>query len=379
MDPYQKELRLIAPDSSDWGKWLDAFASLDPDRVRQAKALHQRFLDEGYLLFLSWHHWEELLGHENDRLVENRIRQLRSLPLLAWMRPPSAEAGLSSIVDVLAAEVVAALNGADNALDVRDRAKRQLLQMGSGEDAIGIHDWVWGVVRKELHERRTHAALVSAFSSFEMFDMAQTIGQISKFGLFGKSERSDRLGKIHEAALATSIEATKGGPINAAGLADAFIGRVLAGLGETTSSAGALVRSVLIAQGLEPEEIGENDRLADLQELAQFRSQLKLVASLTGRSFEAIKHVDRHILPSWLIPHALRKHGQRRAKRPGSDVNDGHLAVLSAYCERVYVDRRTYQDFHQTTAKDRRLEALTGIVAKSGDFTDLATCEDPLA
>ena len=59
---------------------------------------------------------------------------------------------------------------------------------------------------------------------------------------------------------------------------------------------------------------------------------------------------------------------QARTLRPGSDLHDGHLAVLAAYCGVLYVHKRSAEDFRRAGLKAPRLDGLIGEIAKAGDF-----------
>ena len=96
-----------------------------------------------------------------------------------------------------------------------------------------------------------------------------------------------------------------------------------------------------------------------------------MVASRTGRAFGELKKVPMTILPSRIIGDALKKYGQRRQKRPGSDLNDAHLSALAAYCDVLYVDKRTAEDFRRAKAKQPVLSMLIGDVVKGRNFMDL--------
>jgi hypothetical protein len=129
--------------------------------------------------------------------------------------------------------------------------------------------------------------------------------------------------------------------------------------------------TMLVNQGVDEHEIRDECLLADLSRLGLVRSQLRTVASETGRSFEELKQVPMDVLPSRVIDEALRTHGQPRARRPASDINDAHLAVLAAYCDVLYVDKRTAEDFRRACHKEKRLHGLIGQVAKAADFDAL--------
>lgn len=60
------EPKIIAFDSSRWAKWLDAVSAQNDARRERARTLHARLLDQGHIPLLTWHHFEELLGGEDD-------------------------------------------------------------------------------------------------------------------------------------------------------------------------------------------------------------------------------------------------------------------------------------------------------------------------
>jgi hypothetical protein len=360
--------RLIAPDSSHWAKWLDAMRSPDPDRRSRAAGLHARLIEQGRIPLLSWHHLEELLGHEDPDRVRARVSALQRLPMIAWLRLPGEEAGLGSIVQILAAEAIAASEGHLGLIAIRDRARALLLRTGTGEQAIGEHGWVWDAVRPVLRARQDSSAMVAALGPLRTFDDSKTIGELAKGSIASPEQMRVQFSAIRAAVVEQALRGSDGDRAKAEAMADAFMQRVVGMM----PPPGASVRDLLVArlteQGLDEEEIGDECVLADLSKLGTFRSQLRVIASETGRSFEALKQIPLDRLPSRIIDEALRTYGQPREKLPASDVNDAHLAVLAAYCDVLYVDKRTAEDFRQARQKDKRLEGLIGDVAKGADF-----------
>jgi len=53
-------------------------------------------------------------------------------------------------------------------------------------------------------------------------------------------------------------------------------------------------------------------------------------------------------------------------------VTDEHLAVLAAYSDILYVDKRTHQDFLRALQKTPDIAPLIGTVAKASRYSDLA-------
>ncbi|HEX8365779.1 MAG TPA: hypothetical protein VF603_10915 [Allosphingosinicella sp.] len=364
------ESKIIAPDSSHWAKWIDAVSSGDPIRRQAAKDFHRRLLDQGVIPLLSWHHLEELLGVEDSATARARIAFLQSLPLIAWLRLPTEQAGVGSIVEVLTAEAIAASEGHSELISIRDRARELLLKTGSGTEALGEESWVWEAVRPVMRSRKGKSEILAAVGPLRLFDENRTIGELSKAVVNSPTEMHIQFRRIHARVL-DEIMKTTGDAGRAKALAEAFMVQVLDAVPSPGTSVRDLLVSSLMDQGLDEEEIRDDRVLADLSNLAVFRSQLRLVASATGRSFETLKKVPMAHLPSRVIGEALKAHGQRRHKRPASDVNDTRLGVLAAYCAVLYVDKRTAEDFTRARRKEPRLRGLIGDIAKAADFDEL--------
>ncbi|MDR3489588.1 MAG: hypothetical protein P4M05_32450 [Bradyrhizobium sp.] len=363
---------IIAPDSSHWANWIDGALSADRTRRDKANGFHQRLLDLGKIPFLSWHHLEELLGIEDEGNARARIAFLQSLPLIAWMRFPQEPAGLGAITDILAAEAIAVNAGCDSPRTLRDHVRQLLMRTGPAAEAIGTENWVWEVVRPEIFARRSHVGMVAALSSFNTFDESQTVGQVATQAKRRPEDVARKMRAIHAQALSEAMAADKRRtPAEARAMADEFVSRVLAMMPTRDISVRELLVSTYVAQGLDPGEIRDESRISDLSTLATFRSQLRVVAERTNLSFDQLKRVRMEWLPSWRIVQALRKHGQQRTERPGSNVTDEHLAVLAAYSDIVYVDRRTHEDFRRVLQKEPDIALLIGTVAKAGRYCDL--------
>ncbi|WP_421521876.1 hypothetical protein [Ochrobactrum quorumnocens] len=194
------EPKIIAPDSSHWAKWLDGVSAQNTDRRQRARTLHARLLEQGRIPLLTWHHFEELLGGEDDASARARVSFLQSLPLVPYLRLPKDNFGLGSIVQVLAAEAIAASEGHRNLISIRDRARVLLLKTGTGKQAIGEEAWVWEVMRPILRSRKDKTDMIAALGPLQTFDENRTIGELSKMATTSTSQRNARLKRIHAQA-----------------------------------------------------------------------------------------------------------------------------------------------------------------------------------
>lgn len=363
--------RIIAPDSSHWSRWLDAMRSSEPDVRERAATLHERLMEQGRVPLLSWHHLEELLGGEDDAYAADRVASLKAVPFMAWLRLPHVDEGIGSIVDIFAAEVIAAFEGHSDLAAVRDRARSLLLTTGNGRRAIGEHSWVWKAMRPIIHSRQGHVTAVASLGWMDIFDETQTVGQLSKMSIAAPAKIHANLPLIHEQVFQQALRGTGGDTAKARAIANGFIERARAMTPASNSTVRELLVSTLTSQGVDEPEIRDECIIGDLMRIAHFRSLLRVAADATGRSFADLKQVTMSLIPSFVIEEAIRAHRQPREKLPGSDLIDRHLAVLSAYCDVLYVDKRTSEDLRQVRQKEPALDALMGEVRKEAAFEAL--------
>lgn len=362
---------IIAPDTSHWANWIDAAIGDDAVRRIEARGFHQRLLAAGRVAFLSWHHLEEMLCVDSAKNAAARVRHIQSLPLISWMRFPG-EVGLGAVTDVLAAEAIAFDAGCDRLLDVRDHVRSALLRTGPAIQAVGEENWVWDVARPLMRRRRPQQGMVTALSGLRIMDESQTFGQLVSRPKRSPGERRQMIAVIHARALADATAADRARtPAEARQFADHFVAQVIEMMPDDDVDPRQLMIDTYVGQGLDPDEITNDRTIAELSTLATFRTQLKVVSEKTNLSFERLKRVRMETLPSWRIAEALRRYGQNRAVRPGSDSHDRALMVLGAYTDVLYVDKRTHEDFRRMRSKDPEVASLLGAVEKARHYQDV--------
>lgn len=359
---------IIAPDTSHWADWIDAAIRPTSPKGQVARDLHQRLLEQGRIPFLSWHHLEELLVVDDPANASARVAYLQSLPMMAWMRMPG-ERGLGGIVDILAAEAIAYDSGCQTVAEVRDHVRSRLLTTGTGVAAVGEDGWVRDVARPLMRERRQHIGMVSALSGMRTMDEGQTVGQLCKQEIRAPADRQKVMAMTHRNAFFRAKAADpRRSDAEAFEMANDFVLRVM----QEMPAEDVTVRQLLVdtygRQGIDEHEIRDECTVAELSELGTFRSHLRLVAEKAGIHFERLKRVSMQRLPSWRIADALKRHGQERPTRPGSDVHDQHLAVLAAYTDVLFVDKRTLEDFRRVKSKETELSGLFGTVKRASVF-----------
>lgn len=364
---------IVAPDTSHWANWIDAALGSDPSKRYAARHFHDRLLDAGKVPFLSWHHLEELLCVDIAANAQARVTYLQTLPMIAWMRFRDEPVGIGAITDIIAAEAIAFDAGCADVVAVRDHVRSMMMCTGSAVEAVGSEGWVWEVARPVMMERRPHLGMVTALSGMRTMDESQTVGELAQKGRRAPEEWRAAMVGIHAKAVREAMEADPTRSVEEArAMTDDFMARVL----ELAPADDMPVRDMIVAtyagQGVDADEVRDECTISELSRLGTFRSHLRIVAEKTNLSFERLRRVRMESLPSWRIGLALRKHGQKRALRPGSDMHDEHLAVLAAYTDELYVDKRTHEDFRRVIQKEPELARLFGRIAKASRYEDLA-------
>ena len=178
---------------------------------------------------------------------------------------------------------------------------------------------------------------------------------------------------IHKKALADAQAADPmRTPAEARAIADQFMAEVMAMMPEKDVHPRQFMVDTYVRQGLDPDEVSDERTIAELSTLATFRTQLRVVAEKANLSFDRLKRIRMESLPSWRIADALGRYGQKRTVRPGSDSHDRALAVLAAYTDVLYVDKRTHEDLRRVVAKAPEIAALFGSIEKASRYEEIA-------
>jgi len=375
--------RLVVLDTSHLAGLASDWASADRSRRRSAQAFVPDLVERGWLPLLCWHQVEELLQHKDDELVDQRLRYLRSWPLVAWVRPSDPGSGPGSVLEVLKAEVRAAYahSGAD-LLQVRDLAREGLFLVGPGSEAIPDSFQDWRILQAPLAERQEGSRRVAAIARWRAtnIDNVRISDLLAK--PFRKTEDANRALQHLRNQLAGEI-ATRGDKriADPGAMADHFFAEI-AREGRAIAPGGDLppVIQLLLMAGLEPDDIDLSATVGQTTNLLVFRERLKMVADASGLPWQALKRVatqDR--LPVTVIEECMRAYAQDQPERKGSDLNDTHLLCLASYADVTYVDKRTLESVRRARGKVAAFDQLIDEVRKAGGHGEISAALSPSA
>jgi hypothetical protein len=374
MTPIPSRPRLVALDTALLSAISRDAASRLSERREQASAFADAFGKLGIVIFLCWHHMEELIAHRDPKVIADRLAFIRSLPLVSWVAPVSSEEGIGSIVDILGFEVLAALTPNRTAGEVRDHVAFKLIKFGAGWQALRPYEGYWAILQEQAWERQERARELVAISRSKYNDMSKVKLTELERGVIRSPEDRDRQLKLLGGRLAEDIQLRGDQRIrNPAASADRFFDDVKLRAAALTPDVSNPTHEIMRLHGIEPSEMGPDATPADVGDLAAFRHRLHVMSRIVNVPFEELKFkVSKERLPSLVIQGAIDRYRQDTPERKGSDLTDNYLACLSTYADVTYVDKRTLENIRRAEQKHPELNALLRRVEKASNYQMIA-------
>jgi len=365
-------LRLVILDTSHFVGLVNDWISPSYDRRHAARMFIPGLVERGWLPLLCWHQLEELLQHENDELVDARLRFLWSLPLIAWIRPSDPSAGPGSVMDVLKAEVMAAhAHSEADVLQVRALVRERLFSVGKATEAIPDSFREWRMLRPALADQQQNARRITAISRWRSVDIDGTriVDWMDK--PLREVGDTDRLLQHHRSNLSNEI-AVRGDKriADPVMMAATFFSQIASDF-PAMSAGGELPPAVqcLVNAGLSLNDINPLATFAETMDLLAFHNRLRVVSEASGLSFQELKRtVTRNRLPVNVIGECMRAYAHDQPERKGSELNDGNLLCLAPYADVTYVDKRTLESVRRAKRKNNLFAELVGQVNKAGSY-----------
>jgi len=295
--------------------------------------------------------------------------------MMAWVRPFTGEEGLGSVVDILAAEVAAALEPSNtDILTIRDRVAERFIKFGTGEQAIRPYLAIWRQLQPKLWQREERAREIIAISRSKYLDISKIkVVEWLNSQIRTPADANRQIESLRQ-RLAEDIRSRGDERIpNASNVAANFFDDIKRNSAFLNSGIPNPALQYLLKQGIDEADIKLETTMEEIFDLITFRQQLRPVSSILGISWSDLKaSVSMDRIPSWIIQNALRKYRQDLPRREGGELTDSHLACLAAYADITYVDKRTKENFTRARQKSPEFAAIVRRVEKAGHYRDIA-------
>lgn len=367
--------RLVALDTSHWNGVVQDANSSDRDKRRRAHQFTERLADSGWIPLFAFHHLAEMMQHDNEELVDRRLRFLRELPLAAWIHSAEGTGVPGDIRVIQSVEVERAYVHADVCrLKVRDLARDVLIRFGTGRDAVPQSLDEWRILRTALADMQDHAQKVCAVSRWRPMQNGNVrLRELIKYNWRAPDEVPAVLARQQQ-VLAREIAERGDKRIMAPdSVAAEFMRTVVTSVATShQTSDDPPVVHLLLASGFDREDIDLDGTFEAHMRKLVYLKQLRMLSeelALPWRVVKARVTVDR--VPSAAIQEALREFSQDLDRRKGSDLNDMHLMCLASYADVTYVDKRTMENVRRARTKAPGLAVQLGAIYKAGHYTKI--------
>lgn len=368
--------RFVVLDSSHFAGLAKDWVSPVKEKRDAARLFFPMLAGKGWFPLLCWHHLEELIQHEDDALVDARLRYILSLPSLAWVRACGEFPGPGSVVDVMTAEVLAAYEhpGVDF-LQVARIARDDVLSFGSPEDLFPDRFDGWRELRHAFVERQEDARRIAAISRWRAMDINdKRVGEFSNAPLRKASEASNVLRNLRGVLEREIVDRGDKRIADPAVIAGEFFLNIAIGVNSIDSSADLHpALQILVNEGLELGDIDPSLTFSETMDLLIFQKRLRLVAESAGLDWGAVKmSVKCDRIPVSFIEESMRRYSQDQSERKGSELNDLHLLCLSPYADMTFVDKRTLENVRRVQSKIPALRGFFGKVKKAAGYNEIS-------
>lgn len=366
--------KLVAFDTAHLGDMARDWSSRRAAERQAASGFVSTLFRLGWVPVLSWHHLDELLKHHRIEVASDRLKFIRSLPAIAWVRSAADEILPGAVVDILAWEAKAATEvTGDGALEVRDRAATHMLAFGTGDEAVAWFVDGWEVLRPFLWAREARSREIVAISRSTVMD-EMSLDRVTEWLRSNLNEPTETTRKSQELHELLSQEIKNSGDRripNAEDISARFFEDVFDSAAALRSGGASPVRQYLRSIGIDEADITLKTTMEDVTDLARHRKRLRLVSDAISTPYERLKSeatLDR--IPSCIIQKGMEMHRQRHREHKGSDLTDAYLACLAPYVDICFVDKRTHENVIRAKRKSPLVTSLAQSVQKLGYYKD---------
>jgi hypothetical protein len=309
----------------------------------------RRFLTDltnrGIYIAFTLTHICELFRHGDQEVVQNRLKFLRSIQLIAWMRPFNHTRFVGDMPDLLTRELHAVIHCSSHGWrEIIQKVREALWKTGSGSDFFIQNDPFWSYIREKassLLEHQEYVASVARADATGNHDI--TISALLKSPQRPKESWAEYARGLAERTRKQLDQHGDKRLTETGSIADRCAIDTLDRMRDLEKAGGNPVLRELEFRGVPLELIDSKTTVADAGELAIYAERLKQCAGKLNPPQEvSIVDVPIDRLPSYFLERKLASHQGNAERVSGSDLGDCLIAPLIFYSDGVEVDKRTF-------------------------------------
>jgi hypothetical protein len=363
--------RYLALDSSMLGNVARDWALGDASRRRRVRDLLAYLKKQGILVFVAFQHIEELLKHENDSVVETRLRFLASIPLMAWCSHYHGEMDLGGILDLTAYELDALEAGCHSPASVIEYVRPKLISVGTGASLVSRNATNWWLIRPYLIERLAKEREVASLTHRPLFDEASLKG-VSVADLLQRAVAPDheadeiqqRLTAVISSKLAAQGDKKLLDPANTAAW---FVSQVAQDRQAASARSVHPFQAMIDESSLDPTSVSPEMDAEYIIEMAMLTGKLSTIRNYKRQETRKFDLRTFVLPPSLELWRRLKSRTAALPRASGSNITDGYLTSFALYVDFFQADKRT-TEFIRQIRKDGWIwgEVLTSVFLAGG-------------
>jgi hypothetical protein len=356
--------RIVVLDTSTISNLSANFWGADSSGLRQARSFFDYLKSTGTLVGLTLTHVGELLRHEQALIARDRIRFLKLIPLIAWIRPCSGDWFVGSLIDVVAREIDLVIkNLGITWLEVVQTSRQTLWEHGTGSEMFNEQSPVWPLIRRAATDHLSREQYVESMCrSRDEQVLKLTLGECRKthprlaslsddarrhvahkMSRDLKNHGDKRLQQLNEVA----SEFTQ----------DSY-NRMLRIIAESSEN---WIERLAESFDIPAAAINDNMTVEELGDLGTYTQQLRIFSKYLRLDRPlSVLDVPFSRLPSYVVQIELERRQWQATRVKGSDSGDRQIAPLTLYADFVDLDKKTSELLRQVKLDNPNLAELMG-------------------
>lgn len=365
--------KLISIDTSVFGGIAKDYFSNNEKASSKAINAVEHLIEKGFIPFITHHHIQEILQHQDDDVVFRRWSLIKAFPRVAWMCSYWDENILGSIVDLHLLEIKLILDSGETGPDnLVKEVKDEYVKYSTGEEFVENFEQVYSQIRALGLMTNQKSKKVESLN----YVTSKKVEKVKLSTLFDSSLRHPASVKEFLAGFEVQLtdSLVNNGDdklVNPQHIAKEFVKEVSAGSEGMYADDSSLYERFVKNAGVRLDQVSPKTTVGQLARLSTYNKKiqgfLKSLDVPQEREFE-LSFEKQVIFCIWEHFDKAMKHEK---KAHGSNMQDKHMGVFALLVDIFTVDKRVHEYFRQFSKRNTDFAGHLGKIVKLSDYSSL--------
>jgi hypothetical protein len=353
-------IKTIALDSSVLGNLCRDKGKSGRSAGKSKRALISLY-QNGLIPTITIHHVMELIQHDNDDIVRQRLQYLREIPHAAFLESAYYEGHFGSTVDLLTREADAQVEFPNATFtEIAQLVRGRIFYFGTGQQGVDRYTGAWDFLRQNALNGVRRQREVSSISHAQVgVATSLRLGEIRKMPRRSQEDSARVMlgfpSRVHRELIAKGDKKLT----TSARAATQFAATVSAEVLAAMTSENDPFEWLLSHSGIDRAFINDNLTIEEYGNLAIFSDNLAIInESRPNTKALTLRNVNPDKCPSWVIRRWLGQCTKAFPRANGSDLTDGFLSGLLPYVDVLIVDKRTCHHLERLVRDHKELAGI---------------------